>query len=57
MTGTAGALAWYGAFPCPFCGRCFHLTIWIANPVADRCVHCGFRKWRDPHAGRVLRGR
>jgi hypothetical protein len=54
ITATAGALVWYGAFPCPFCGRCFHWTLWVANPIADRCLHCGFRKWRDPDAARVL---
>jgi hypothetical protein len=54
ITFALGALVWYGAFPCPFCGRCFHWTLWVVNPVADRCLHCGFRKWRDPDAARVL---
>ena len=54
-TGAIASLLWYAAFRCPFCGEFFHWTIWIANPVADACVHCGFRKWRDPHAARSLR--
>jgi hypothetical protein len=53
-TGSAGALVWFAAFPCPFCGKCFHWTIWDANPIAMRCLHCGFRKWRDPDGGRAL---
>jgi hypothetical protein len=57
LTGTAGALVWFAAFPCPFCGEFFHWTLWVANPIADRCLHCGFQKWRDPHAARVLGGR
>ncbi len=51
---TVGAVVWYAAFPCPFCGACFHWTLWVANPLADRCLHCGFQKWRDPHAARAL---
>jgi hypothetical protein len=54
LTGGLGALVWYGAFSCPFCGGSFHWTLWTVNPVADRCLHCGFRKWRDPHAAKVL---
>ena len=54
ITFAIGALVWYGAFPCPYCRRCFHLASWLGNPLADRCVHCGFPKWRDPHAARVL---
>jgi hypothetical protein len=54
LTGALGALVWYFAFPCPFCGGFFHWTIWVVNPIADRCLRCGFRKWRDPDAARVL---
>ena len=43
-----------GAFPCPWCRASFHWTLWDVNPIADRCLHCGFRKWRDPDAARVL---
>jgi Zn ribbon nucleic-acid-binding protein len=57
LTFAAGALVWYGAFPCPYCGACFHFTLWVANPIADRCLHCGFLKWRDPDAARVLSAR
>jgi Zn ribbon nucleic-acid-binding protein len=54
ITGTAGALVWLAAFRCPYCGKCFHWTLWVANPIADHCLHCGFQKWRDPHAARAL---
>lgn len=54
VTGSTGALVWYARFRCPFCGEHFHWDLWVANPIADRCVHCGFEKWRDPHAGRAL---
>jgi hypothetical protein len=53
-TGSFGALVWFAAFRCPFCGKCFHWTLWTANPVARTCLHCGFQKWRDPHAARAL---
>lgn len=56
-TGAFAALVWYGAFRCPFCTKHFHWTVWVANPIAGECLHCGFRKWRDPHAARALRGR
>jgi Zn ribbon nucleic-acid-binding protein len=54
-TGAIAALVWYAAFRCPFCAKHFHWTLWVVNPVADACLHCGFRKWRDPHAARALR--
>lgn len=50
----AGALAWYGAFPCPHCGGAFHYAPWDANPIASRCLRCGFPKWQDPDAARAL---
>jgi hypothetical protein len=53
-TGSVAALVWFAAFPCPFCGKCFHWTLWVANPIAGSCLHCGFEKWRDPDAGRAL---
>lgn len=56
-TGAIAALVWYAAFRCPYCGKCFHWTLWVANPVADACLHCGFKKWRDPHAARAFRRR
>ncbi len=54
ITLATGAAAWYGAFRCPHCGRAFHLAPWDVNPVASRCLRCGFRKWQDPDAARVL---
>jgi hypothetical protein len=54
ITGSVAALVWYAMFPCPYCGKCFHWTLWIANPISRVCLHCGFEKWRDPHAAREL---
>ena len=54
LTLATGAAVWYGAFRCPWCGQRFHLTLWDVNPIASRCLHCGFVKWRDPDAARVL---
>ncbi len=54
ITGSVAALGWFAAFRCPFCGERFHWTLWVANPIARACLHCGFEKWRDPHAARAL---
>lgn len=54
LTAVAGALGWLAAFRCPFCGEHFHWTVWVANPIARRCLHCGFEKWRDPAAGKAF---
>ncbi len=54
LTASAWALGRFAAFRCPFCGKCFHWTLWFANPIAAACLHCGFEKWRDPHAARAL---
>lgn len=54
ITAFLGAAGWFASFRCPFCGRHFHWTIWVANPLSDACLHCGFRKWRDPDAARAL---
>ncbi len=32
-------------WPCPRCGRPFHVTWWYGNPWGRRCVHCGLPKW------------
>ena len=32
-------------WPCPRCGRPFHVTWWYSNTWARRCVHCGLPKW------------
>ena len=51
------ALFRFADFRCPYCSRHFHWT-WIdANPLSDECLHCGFEKWRDPHAARIYGGR
>lgn len=46
----AGArMSWW---PCPRCGRSFFSTLWMQNPLATRCVHCGLPKWAgDPVYG------
>ena len=36
------------SFPCPSCHRAFFFTWWHHNPLARRCVHCGFPKWSEP---------
>jgi Zn ribbon nucleic-acid-binding protein len=57
LTGTFAAVSWFAAFRCPFCGEFFHWTLWVANPLSGECLHCGFRRWRDPEAARALLGR
>ena len=41
----------YVYWSCPRCGAPFHFsTKWYGrwnNPFAQRCVHCGLRKWMD----------
>jgi hypothetical protein len=32
-------------WPCPHCGRSFHVCWWYGNAFARRCVHCGLPKW------------
>lgn len=32
-------------WPCPRCGRPFHVTWSYGNPYSRRCVHCGLPKW------------
>jgi hypothetical protein len=54
VTGSLAAVGWLGAFRCPFCGKPFHWDLWVANPIARQCLHCGFERWRDPDAARVL---
>lgn len=54
LTALVGAAAWFASFRCPFCGDPFHWTLWVANPFSDRCLHCGFRRWRDPQAARAF---
>ena len=54
-TGCVAAIAWFLAFRCPWCGAHFHWTVWVGNPFAGTCLHCGFRKWKDPEGARRLR--
>jgi|SRR6185369_8411604 len=35
------------SFSCPRCHRAFFCASWFHNPLARRCVHCGFPKWSD----------
>jgi Zn ribbon nucleic-acid-binding protein len=55
LTACVAAVVWFAGFRCPYCGQHFHWTWWVSNPFARRCLHCGFEKWRDPHAARGLR--
>ena len=32
-------------WPCPRCGRSFHVSWLYGNPFARRCVNCGLPKW------------
>ena len=52
-TSFVAAAVWFAAFRCPSCSRPFHWTWLVANPLARACLHCGFAKWRDPHAARA----
>jgi Zn ribbon nucleic-acid-binding protein len=54
ITAFVGTAGWFASFRCPFCGDHFHWTLWVADPFSDECLHCGFRKWRDPHAARAF---
>jgi hypothetical protein len=54
LTGCVGALVRLALFPCPYCGKWFHMTTWNANPITSECLHCGFAKWRDPDAARAF---
>jgi Zn ribbon nucleic-acid-binding protein len=54
ITAFVGAAVRFASFRCPFCGDHFHWTLWVANPFSDECLHCGFRRWRDPHAARAF---
>src|SRR5512140_3721577 len=54
-TACVASVAWFAAFRCPFCHAHFHWTWLVSNPFADRCLHCGFERWRDPDAARQLR--
>ncbi len=53
ITSFVAGAAWFASFRCPFCSRHFHWTWLVANPLSDECLHCGFEKWRDPHAARA----
>jgi len=37
-------------FPCPRCHKRFFSKWYVCNPLAKRCLHCGFAKWGDPNA-------
>ena len=57
LTACVAAVVWFAAFRCPFCRLHFHWTWLVSNPFARRCLHCGFEKHRDPHAGRAYGSR
>lgn len=44
-------IAWnlFLRFPCPRCGKWFFAKWWYHNPIARRCVHCGFPKYAEPN--------
>lgn len=54
ITALVGAAVRFASFRCPSCGDHFDWTLWVANPFSDECLHCGFRRWRDPHAARAF---
>jgi Zn ribbon nucleic-acid-binding protein len=54
ITLSLGAAGWFASFRCPFCGEHFDWTLWVLNPFSGECLHCGFRRWRDPHAARTF---
>ena len=45
MTGCVlGGLLW-SFFPCPRCGKPFHMSFLWSNALARRCLHCRLPKW------------
>ena len=46
---------WSGAaisdFRCPRCKQTFFWKGWYANQLAQKCLHCGLRKWAHPLPG------
>jgi Zn ribbon nucleic-acid-binding protein len=53
LTASVAAVAWFASFRCPYCAKHFHWTWWVSNPFSSSCLHCGFRRWRDPGAARI----
>ncbi len=47
LTALVASATWFATFRCPSCSETFHFTIWLANPVSSRCMHCGFEKPRN----------
>jgi hypothetical protein len=48
--GFVGVAAWFllNFFRCPRCGKLFAISWWFNLSVfAQRCVHCGLKKFRD----------
>ena len=48
----------YTYWLCPRCGEPFHYAVgWLGrvnNPFAERCVHCGLRKWAESDTKKSL---
>ena len=54
------ALVWMGifayavvrmdSFPCPRCGMPFFSRPFVQNPLAQRCMRCGWPKWLERNA-------
>jgi hypothetical protein len=40
----------FQAFKCPRCGKWFFAKWWYHNMFAQKCLHCGLRKFADPTA-------
>lgn len=39
------------SFPCPRCGKQFFYKFPIHNPLAQRCMHCNWPKWKPQKTG------
>lgn len=47
MLAFAVAAVRMSSFPCPKCHRPFFHRLWVGNPLAEECIHCGFQKWGE----------
>jgi hypothetical protein len=48
----AAVFAWVSwrvvLWPCPRCGKPYHLKWYFLKTFSMACVHCGLKKWADP---------
>ena len=40
------SVVWVNSFPCPRCRRPFFHRPFVQNPLARRCMHCDWPKWK-----------